>query len=135
MTIRNAVIKTATTAITATGGTNVTLSSLGDNVGLHKGTFGGTDFSTRNTFQFSANAARVTSKDENPTGYSYERNRLVTRFPMLASDNTVIFATIASDLSSPVTMTNGQKLDALRMHAQMLGIAEFESFWISRDTN
>jgi hypothetical protein len=134
MSIANAVVKTGTTAIiSATGGSDVTLKSLGDNIGRHELRFGGSSMADRNYVTMTANKPKVSL--DSPSGYTQERTGFILKVPKELSDGTIVINTLRVQLATDVNTTDAEKLDMCFLGAQLLGQDDFADFWQSRDTN
>lgn len=129
MPLQSAIVKTGATAMTPTGGSDVTFTPDGQTVanGLHLSNAAETDFRIR---------ANMTIKNKVPTingdgGYSKDRKSVTYVRPKLLADGSTTFNLIRIEREIHPESTAAEALDFSMVGAQILTDADFAAFWAS----
>jgi len=130
MTIEASVVKTATTDISATGGANATLQSLGGGLVEHNAYYGTGSVLDRKTVSFKV--SRPKPAPSAPNGYSQQRSSIVLKFPKLLANEQTVVDTVRITVASSSETTELELAEYARLGAQFLGLADYSSFWVSQ---
>lgn len=133
MTIQSGSIADSATAMGPTGGSAITLSSMGVSGNVNRA-FVASDASllTRRTVEFSAKEARPNASS--PGGYTQPRRKVVLTVPRDLTVNGVTVHTsdkVVIELSADLTATNAQITNLRFLAAQLLADADFDGFYNS----
>lgn len=127
-------IKEGATAVAASGGTDVTLVSLGIQGNKNTLAFStDTNLATRRTAEFSVKAPAA-----NPasiTGYTQARCTVLVKFPKSVTDVGIVTNTAKVELSYDVNTTTAEVETYLEQLAQLVGTANFMAFYKDLNLN
>lgn len=116
--------------VAATGGTAVTLYSLGDTLSNHDVYFDGNDFRTRSSASFAVKAPKV--KVDAPNGYTQARSSVVISIPLTLANGLVTTQKIEISLSTDVESVDADKNTLLSYAAQVLTDPDYANFWYAQ---
>lgn len=128
------VIKEGATTVAATGGTDVTLVSLGIQGNKNTLTFStDTNLSTRRTVDFSVKPTAASASS--PGGYSLARNSITLRSPKTLADLSKAINTVKIEVSYHPETTQAEVEVLCETAAQMLGTSAFMAFQKDQNLN
>jgi len=126
--IKDASINDGATSVAATGGTVVTLKSLGDSLLKHAVHYGGGNPLDRKTITFSKVENQVNPGA--PGGYTQGRRAFVLKHPKVLANEARTVNTFRGELAVDVETTNTEILNMIRTAGQLMADAELEDFWV-----
>lgn len=131
MSITGASFKDASTAITPTGGTDITLASLGlSNAVLNTYVSNDNSMLTRRTVSFSAKGPKANAGS--PGGYTQARRKVVLTSPRtitVGSNQVLTNDRVTIELAFDINATSAQINNLRYLAAQLLGNANFDGFY------
>lgn len=129
MSLANASVLTGPT-ITASGGTALGLSSLGQNGNrVSLVATADTDFRTRRTMDFTAKAPN--SNVAAPNGYTQARPSVLIKAPITLANGKLTVNTLRIEMAYDVETSQAQIAALMELGAQSLFDSDFVSFWKS----
>lgn len=128
MPIANAQISDGATSIAPTGGTTITLASLGIN-GDISSVYVSTDTSikTRRTIDFSKKNAKVNASSKG--GFTQPRSKAKMNFPRTLADGSVTYDTVTIELARDISATDADVANYMKIAAQVCFDSDFDAFW------
>lgn len=121
------IIKEGATAVAATGGTDVTLVSLGIQGNKNTLYFStDTNLSTRRLAEFSVKAHAVSASA--PGGYTQARNTILVKFPKTLANGAITINTVKVEVAYDPQTTQAEVETYCETVAQMLGTSAFMDF-------
>lgn len=129
MSLSNAIIKTALTSFTITGGTDLTYATKSRGEGVMEiHVPADTDFRTRRSMTLTSKDPKVSATA--PNGYTQARRKIVLKFPKLnATTGKVTFNTLSVELATDDVVTNdADKVEYANCGAQVLFDPDFLPF-------
>lgn len=130
MALKNASISTDATAISATGGSADTLESISDDSSKHSLYYGTGGFLGRSVVEFSKSEPQANAST--PSGYTQARCTLVLKTPKVLANSETTINTLRLTHATDVETTDAEKLEMVRIVAQMLGLSDFSNFWTNQ---
>lgn len=131
MPITSAVLKDNATAIAPTGGSDITIASLGlSNAILNTYVSNDTSMLTRRTLSFSSKDPKVNAGS--PGGYTQARRKITLVSPRSITVGTSTVLTqdkVTIEIATDVSATNAQINNLRYLAAQVLGYANFDNFF------
>lgn len=113
--------------ISATGGSAVPFSSIGDNIGENHVFFDGTDIRTRSSGTFVSKAPKKSVNT--PSGYTQQRNTAVLHFPLTLASGEVVVNTVRIEIATDVETSDAVKETIRGLAAQVIYENAFDEFW------
>jgi len=128
------VIKEGATTVAASGGTDVTLVSLGIQGNKNPLIFStDTNLATRRLAEFSVKQPAVSTSA--PGGYTQARNTILVKFPKTLSNGSITVNTAKMELAYDPQTTQAEVETYCETIAQMSGTAAFMSFQKDQNLN
>lgn len=126
MSIIGSTVKAGTTAVSVTGGSDITFALTGQTVtnGLNVSVSEDTDYRTRRNATFKSRVPSVTNGV-----YSKGKNEVVFVKPTALSDGSVVFNTVRISVEAHPSLGTSDVTDLRRIGAQLLTAAAYDSFW------
>jgi len=127
MAISNAVLNTAPTSITVTGGSALTFTSMAPGAKNELIVSADTDLRTRRTMTVEAKMAKPAVGA--PNGYSQQRMTVLYRKPKLLANGKIIVNTVRVEMAYDVETTQTEIQELMDVGAQTLFDADFTALW------
>lgn len=127
MALQNGIVKTGATAMTPTGGSDLTLTPTSQTVanGIQVANAAATDFRVRQNAVF-----KVKNPTLNGAGvYSKDKKSVVYVAPKILADGSVVFNLIRIEREVHPESTAAEALDLCMVGAQLLGDTDYTAFW------
>ncbi len=113
--------------VSATGGSAVPFTSIGDNIGENHVYFDGTDIRTRSSATFVSKAPKKSTTA--PSGYTQQRNTAVLHFPLTLASGEVVVNTVRVEIATDVETSDAIKETIRGLVAQVVYENSFDEFW------
>lgn len=130
MSLKDGNLSVTSTAITATGGSADTLKSISDDSSKHTLYYGTGGFLGRSIVEFSKTEPQANASS--PSGYTQARCSLVVKQPKTLANERTTVNTVRVQLAADVETTDAEKLEMVRIVAQLLGLADYSNFWTNQ---
>jgi len=126
MSIIGSTVKTGTTAVSVTGGSDITFALTGQSVtnGLNVSVSEDSDYRTRRNATFKSRVPSVTNGV-----YTKGKNEVVFVKPALLDDGSVVFNNIRMSIEVHPSLASSDVTDLRRIGAQLLTATAYDSFW------
>lgn len=126
MSIIGSTVKAGTTAVSVTGGSDITFALTGQTVanGLNVSVQEDADYRTRRNATWKSRVPSV-----NSGVYSKGKNEVVFVKPIILDDGTTVFNSIRIALEVHPALPTADAVDLKRIGAQLLTAAAYDSFW------
>lgn len=126
MPIIGSTVKAGTTAVSVTGGSDITFALTGQTVanGLNVSVTEDTDYRIRRNATFKSRVPSVTNGV-----YSKGKNEVVFVKPTLLDDGTTVFNSIRLSLEVHPSLSASDATDLRRIAVQLLSSASYDAFW------
>jgi hypothetical protein len=135
MSINNSSIKDGATAITMTGGTDITLVSSGAPFAgvVEAYVSNDTSMKTRRTVKFTSKAPKANPKSLG--GYTQAYRKVEVLFPRTLETGEITYDAVLITHRSDISATDAEITNQLMIGAQILGDADFASFFKALNLN